>query len=171
MCLLSYVIRCHVHSDAIENRFGWYRQFSSNYFNSVLPFLQSEKTIRIRSLIKTGFRISGVKEIFDGAVTEAQNEISFEVDHLIDAMDDIEFNMDLSFSSNDGNSTIFYVAVAVRRSLLKKLPKNHHECCSSMILHRTSFKLTEDENVGALSDLQAKNFFIDCVQRWLTASF
>ena len=43
------------------------------------------------SLVKRGFRISGVKEIFDGAVTEAQNEISFEVDHLIDAMDGIEF--------------------------------------------------------------------------------
>ena len=91
MCFLSYVFLCHAQSDAIENRFGWYRQLSGNYFNSVLPFLQSEKTIRIRSLVKRGFRNYGDKEIFDGAVTEAQNEISFEVDHLIDAMDGIEF--------------------------------------------------------------------------------
>ena len=81
-------IRCN------ENRFGWSRQLNGgNYFNSVLQFLQSEKTIRIRSLVKMGFTISDVKEIFDCAVTAAQNEISFEVDHFIDSMDGIEYTL------------------------------------------------------------------------------
>ena len=79
-----------------------------NYFNSVLQFLQSEKTIRIRSLVKMGFEYSDVKAIFDDSVTEDQNKISFEVDHFIDTMDEIfEFNMiDLSSFSNDHCSRI-----------------------------------------------------------------
>ena len=72
-----------------------------------------------------GFAISDVKEIFDCAVTEARNEISFEVDHFIDSMDGIEFDVNLHFSSSDDNSTLCYVAGAVARSLLKKLPKSH----------------------------------------------
>ena len=40
----SYVLLHHILSDAIESRFGWYRQLSGgNYFNSVLQFIQAEK--------------------------------------------------------------------------------------------------------------------------------
>ena len=73
----SYVLLRHIQSDAIERRFGWYRQLSGgNYFNSVLQFIQAEKTIRIRSLVQMGFNFSEVKEIFDSSVTERQNCLS-----------------------------------------------------------------------------------------------
>ena len=68
--------------------------------------------------------------------------------------------MNLSFSSSDDNSTLCYVAGAVARSLLKQLPKSHNECCSSMVSRGTSFKLAEDENFGASSDLQAEEFLM-----------
>ena len=39
--------------DAIEKRFGWYRQLScDNYFVSLRQLLEAEKSIRIKSLVK-----------------------------------------------------------------------------------------------------------------------
>ena len=50
---LDYVLTDHIQSDYLESRFGWYRQLcATNYYNSVLQFLQCEKTIRVRSLVK-----------------------------------------------------------------------------------------------------------------------
>ena len=171
MCLLSYVIRCHVHSDAIENRFGWYRQLSGNYFNSVLPFLQSEKTIRIRSLVKSSFRISGVKEIFDGAVTEARNEISFEVDHLIDAMDGIEFIWIFPFLQMMVTQPYSMLLWLLGDLCSKNCPRITMSVAAQWSCIEHPSNLQKMKNVGALSDLQDKEYFIDCVQRWLTASF
>ena len=63
---LSYVLLGFISSDYLEGRYGWYRQLcGANYFNSVLQFLQAEKCIRIRCLIKMGFTISEIKDIFE----------------------------------------------------------------------------------------------------------
>ena len=51
----DYVLLGMISSDPIERRFGWYRQLSgANYYFSVRQFLESEKKIRIQTLIKFG---------------------------------------------------------------------------------------------------------------------
>ena len=69
---LDYVLLGHISSNYIEGRFSWYRQSSgANYNISVLQILQSEKTIRIQSLIDSGFQMSDLKDIF--ATTEGND--------------------------------------------------------------------------------------------------
>ena len=61
---LEYILTGHVSSDFNGGRFGCYRQLlGANYYNSVLQFLQIEKTIRIRSLVKMGFNLSNLRDI------------------------------------------------------------------------------------------------------------
>ena len=61
---LNFVLLGNISSDYLEQRFGWYRQLcGANYFNSVPQFLQAEKNIRLRNLVKVGFNIDDIKEI------------------------------------------------------------------------------------------------------------
>ena len=70
--LLKFILTGHISSDFIESRFGWYRQLlGANYYNSVLQFLQAEKTIRVRSLVKMGFTLGDVKKYLK--LMEGQN--------------------------------------------------------------------------------------------------
>ena len=51
----EYVLLGLINSDYIERRFGWYRQLGgANYYLSVRQFLESEKKIRLQTLIKFG---------------------------------------------------------------------------------------------------------------------
>ena len=50
---LDYVLSGNFQSDPLEKRFGRYRQLSgANYFGSEKQFLEAEKSIRVKSLIK-----------------------------------------------------------------------------------------------------------------------
>ena len=61
---LDFVLLGHIQSDYLEERFSWYRQLSgANYHVSVLQVLQAEKTIRIRSLVESGFDMIEIKNI------------------------------------------------------------------------------------------------------------
>ena len=74
---------------------GGYRQLCGrNYFNSDLQFLQAEKNIRIRSLVKMGFLISEIKDIFK------------------DWWDAKEHDIELMIWSSD-EAIVFYTAGAV----------------------------------------------------------
>ena len=76
---LDYVLPGHIVSDPLERRFSWFRQSSgANYHVSVLQILQAEMTIRIRSLIESGFKMEEMKNIFQSAILgneELQNGI------------------------------------------------------------------------------------------------
>ena len=63
---LNYVLLGNIQSDYLDQRFGWYRQLCcGNYDNSVTQFLQAEKTVRLRSLVKMGFDMEQIKSIFE----------------------------------------------------------------------------------------------------------
>ena len=50
---LDFVLLGQISSDPIEKRFGQYRQLAgANYFLSVRQFLETEKKIRLNSLVK-----------------------------------------------------------------------------------------------------------------------
>ena len=75
-CNIEYVLSGHIQSDFLESRFGWYRQLcGANYYNSVLQFMQAEKTIRMRSLVKMGFSLTGIKNIFESTADEIALEL------------------------------------------------------------------------------------------------
>ena len=81
---LEYILTGHISSDFIEGRFGWYRQLlGDNYYNSVLQFLQTEKTIRIQSLVKMGLNLSDIQHIFEADNLSDIQHI-FEADNLSD---------------------------------------------------------------------------------------
>ena len=55
---IDFVLLGLISQDFLEGRFGWRRQLcGGNYLNSVLQFLQAERSIRIRSLVKMGYPV------------------------------------------------------------------------------------------------------------------
>ena len=89
---LEFILTGHISSDFIESRFGWYRQIlGANYYNSVLQFLQAEKTIRIRSLVKMGFNLSDIKQIFETDDEAKSADHEEEVSLLLDSVENFRF--------------------------------------------------------------------------------
>jgi hypothetical protein len=59
--LIDYILLGLVSSDYLESRFGWFRQLcGADYFKAVLQFLQAEKKIRLRCLVKDGYDFSDI---------------------------------------------------------------------------------------------------------------
>ena len=129
---LDYVLLGHISSDCIEGRFSWYRQSSgANYNISVLQILQSEKTIRIQSLIDSGFQMSDLKGIF--ATTEGSDNHTEEVTSLLELIPDFHFSESLDVPSED-QAIIYYVAGAIVRSVItKQSNKKSYEQCRSLL--------------------------------------
>ena len=117
---LDFILLGFLQSDALEGRFGWYRQSSgANYHISVLQVVQSEKVIRTRSLIDQGFNMSEVKEIFSSTTTgeTIKSEADFLTDNLNIQMENIQFHKEIQ---QEEQSIIYYVAGAIVRIVLKK---------------------------------------------------
>ena len=77
---LDFILLGNIVSDYLEGRFGWWRQLcGANYYNSVTQFLQSEKTIRLRSLDAIGYDMSQIKTIFEVAEMNQTQEQSEEI--------------------------------------------------------------------------------------------
>ena len=153
-CYARLLTELNIQQDALEYRFGWYRQLGGgNYHNSVLQFLQAEKTVRIRSLGQMGFKLSEFKEIFDEVVTEQdESELVFEVDHMIDAMSNFRLEEDLNLDPED-NSIICYVDGSISRSLLKKIPNSQEDRCKSLITRGALISLADgDINNSTIRD-------------------
>ena len=115
---LEFILLGNIQSD-LERRFSWYRQSSGgNYHISVLQILQSEKTIRVRSLVEQDFHMKEIQNIFtsidDSEKTDADAHLSELITFQIDS-----FRFHSAVDQND-TSIIFYVAGAVSRTLLKK---------------------------------------------------
>lgn len=108
----NFVLLGQLQSDAIESRFGWFRQLSgANYFISMRQVLESDKKIRTLSLIK--FSKLSLSEI-DSAVQDTAVPNSSELDAAADSIvEALKFDVELSPSDA---SIIFYVSVAIARS-------------------------------------------------------
>ena len=78
----SYVLLRSVQSDALESRFGWYRQLSGgNYYLSVKQLLDNEKKIKALSLLKfSSFAAQDVKNL------NFQLHVSVENEQIINKM-------------------------------------------------------------------------------------
>ena len=174
---LSYVLFGHIQSDCIEGRFGWSRQLSGgNYFNSVLQFVQAEKKIRVKCLVKMGYLMNEVKEIFQSSDDVRTREINIAVDDILRKISEFDFEFKFIVDSSD-EATVYYTEGAIVRCLLRrekcssciKLLSNNNETINIKI---TDIIVESDErqflslcNRGGLtkpSDL----VFIACVHSW-----
>ena len=118
---LDYILLGSIQSDYLEGRFGWYRQLcGANYFNSVLQFLQAEKKIRLRSLVKLGFNMSSIKDIFNESNQAKVAEIAFCTSRLLDEITDYKFEDTMQVLPSD-QAIVFYTAGYIGRSIMKNV--------------------------------------------------
>ena len=121
----SYVLLGQFQSDAIEKRFGWYRQLSgANYFVSVRQVLEAEKSIRIKSLIKlSNMNVTDATSVMTLS-DELENPFSSEAEEMLSILNSDDLLKECN-SSADKN-ILFYVAGFIARSVSKE--SNCSEC-------------------------------------------
>ena len=102
---LEFILLGNISSDYLEEWFGWYRQLCrAKYYNSVYQFLQAEKTIRLRSLVKMGYDVAQITSTFKPVETKKCAEHDF---GDLDNLDDSE------------KAIIYYIAGYIAKSLSK----------------------------------------------------
>jgi hypothetical protein len=114
----------------------------------VLQFLQAEKSIRIRSLVKDGFNMTEIKEIFAGAEEKISEEIEKEVEIILEMISEFNFIEDISA---DGRSTIYNYAGYASRGLLHRKQIKCLDCVEMIAQDSKSFDQdSPDEEYCAL---------------------
>jgi hypothetical protein len=107
----KYILLGSIQSDNLEGRFGWYRQLSGgNYFISLRQVRESEKKIKIISLLKhSGFSVSDLSESL----------CSHNAAHLpVEAIEAVISKLPYSNPPNmDDCNVIYYIAGFIARSV------------------------------------------------------
>ena len=160
---LSYILLGKVNSDAIEHRFGVYRQLSgANFFVSLKQFLENEKKLWLRCLIQfDGLTVNEIKKLGD-----AQHEIANEKSEedsvvLMSFLEDSDSNSANNLSSlKDLEGIMLYCAGYVSRSLLKS---NKCEKCKQLLVQ--SNKEAPEVDFTEECSSSAKESFLDSVNR------
>ena len=112
----------------LEGRFGWWRQlYGGNYYNSVIQFLQAEKTIRIRSLVTMGYDMKQIHGIFNESKQNKSLQQEEEINLFLDDLDTFCFSDDGVMNDAD-KSLIYYVAGYIAKASL-----NNCEDCNDII--------------------------------------
>ena len=115
---LKYVLTGKCQSNPLERRFGRWRQSSGgNYFATERQFLEAERAIRVKSLIKlSNYSMKKVCQIMQEEGDEnTVEEYAEHVDLLSEEVTDEILNAD--------KNIVFYVAGFIARSLKKKVRK------------------------------------------------
>ena len=116
---LEFILTGKIQSDFLEKRFGRYRQLSgADYFITERQFLEAEKSIRVKSLIKfSGYSIKDVQNIMS-------RDDSSEIDSfLADTIMDFVSEDTVTEMTAADKSIIYYVAGFVSKSTMK-----HNKC-------------------------------------------
>ena len=117
-CCIEYIITGHIQSDFLESRFGWYRQLcGANYYNSVLQFMQAEKTIRMRSLVKMGFSLIDIENIFDSNSDSVTVELDLDGTNLIEYIYNFNFDSHVDIQEQ---AVLYSIAGYIAHGIMKK---------------------------------------------------
>ena len=160
---LEFILTGHIQSDFLESRFGWYRQLrGANYYNNVLQFLQAEKTIRIRSLVKMGFSLSDIKGIFEKKDTESADLDS----NVIVMVENVE-NFSFEVLQKEEDQAIVY---AISGYVARKLIKNMSTCqdCSNLLspgIVPLPLNFDVTNNISSPDEENAKEGFVRNITR------
>lgn len=158
---LDYVLVGKISSDPIERHFGKYRQMAgANYFISVRQILESEKRIRLKSLVKfTKLSLNEIREVFEPSCDETNNKNSSDARALLSVLQEDMF-MTIEVERDD-EAVIYFVAGYLARGLIKRNPS---DCCVQLLqATQCSPILTFDEECDSKSEDKAS--LIDQVNR------
>jgi hypothetical protein len=155
-----YVLLGKINSDAIEHRFGHYRQLAgANYFLSVRQFLEAEKAIRLKSLVK--YSKLSMEEITVN-MSEGQNSRSdanrADIEALLTLMEDV--TVEAMMSEDRDDAIVYFVAGYIARGLVKK---QKCQLCIELICESTAIppvRFCDDAN-GTVE----RSAFLDQINR------
>jgi hypothetical protein len=155
-----FVLLGKISSDAIEHRFGHYRQLAgANYFLSVRQFLGAEKAIRLKSLVKYS-RLSMPEVIASlSDVAGSQPEVQLVIDELLNFME--EESLEIEFSEDREDAILYFVSGYIAKALLKK---TQCKMCVDMICESRDMppvRFYQDTN----SAPDARSSFLDQINR------
>jgi hypothetical protein len=163
---LDYVLLGKINSDPLERRFGWYRQLAgANYYISVRQFLEAEKKIRLKCLVKfQGLKLSDVAEVFQEGDEAEKNKVQDEADNLY-ALLPLD-NLSCDFQLHKGEEGIlYYVSGYIARSILKRTKcDNCHELLIKS-MEPPEIEIGQEEEEEKEEDRQAKEAFLRSVDR------
>jgi hypothetical protein len=156
---IQYITFGAISQDPEEGRFGRYRGLcGGNYYNGSLQFLQSEKKIKLISLVKMGFKMPDIKEIFKEVET-ARDVDDDRVTQILVEMLDFNFTAENSFTTSTDEMIVFYTAGAVVRGL-----KSKTKCasCCDMLARGKMMSMEDDE---AIENESEREKLVDMVNR------
>ena len=85
----------------------------------MLQFVEAEKKIRVKCLVKMGYLMNEVKEIFQSSDDVRTREISIAVDDILRKISEFDFEFQFMVDSSD-EATVYYTAGAIVRCLLRR---------------------------------------------------
>ena len=140
---VDYILFGLISQDFLEGRFGWHRQLlGGNYFHASLNFLQAERKIRIMSLVKMGFHMDEVRDIFQQSNDAVAVKTTQMVNSLVQKLSVFDFFSKFMMSDSD-KATIFYTSGAIVRGFLRR---NKCESCIKMLTkNEESLTILPDE--------------------------
>lgn len=115
----EYILLGKCQTDKIEARFGWFRQLSGgNYFISCRQILESDKLIRVRSLVKfSSMDLREVKKIF-GPISGNEHDKVLKTSLSLEAI--IEFRPLVHLQVVEDANVLYYVAGYLARSIARR---------------------------------------------------
>ena len=158
----KYVLFRKCQNDCLEGRFGHHRQLNGgNYYAGVRQFLEAEKTIRLKSLIKfSNLNMTEIKEVFKPNTESEEAQIKVDAATLLENFD---FWFSLRGASVEDKAILHYVSGYIAKSILKS---ESCESCRKLIvkdettLEVSSNQIQHDENID-----EYKKRFFDVINR------
>jgi hypothetical protein len=162
----NFVLLGKISSDAIEQRFGHYRQLAgSNYFLSVRQFLEAEKAIRLKSLVKYSHlsMVEVTQSLSDMDGTGSDPSVQADVDSLLTLLEEEALEIEMSEDRED--AIVFFVSGYVAKGLLRK---TNCQLCVQLICESKEMPpvlFCEDEGLDGAAVAEKKSAFLDQVNR------
>jgi len=151
----NYVLLGHVQSDAIESRFGWFRQLAgANYYISTRQVVEGDKKIRALSLVK--FSNLSLTEIDQELSASSDVVPASSTDSAADSIAD-DITCLQRPSASDAN-IIYYVSGAISRSVVRGTKCD--SCKEALVNADVLEPLQVDESVDC-----SASTFLDSVNR------
>ena len=158
----KYVLLRNTQSDPLEGRFGEQRQRNGgNYYAGVRQFIEAEKTIRLKSLIKfSNLSMLEIKEVFKPNNEAEEAQIKVDAENFIESTD-IKFCYD--HGTQEDKAILFYASGYISKTI-----KKTEKCvpCQKLVVKDDSTvevrfeDVKNDENIS-----EYKKRFFDVINR------
>ena len=159
----KYVLTRHSQSDCLEGRFGWDRLLAgADYYASVRQFLNAEKLVRIKSLIKfSNMNMLEIKEVFKEDNEAIRKQVQVDASAFLDGFE-IQFR--LGMNTLEDNAILFYVSGYIAKSI-KKSPGQCPSCTELLVKDNTTLTVSIEEFENDENVERYKKRFFDVINR------